>query len=619
MALTIAKELSDAQLEKLAKSFSTPTLSANLGNISSQTTDVKIGEIKSATIDSSVSSSVSLKEYDFSTPELSVNLDNISNIKIGEIKSTIGPGVSLKEYDFKDISWAGLFGFDKENSFQDSWKTVFDNIGNYYSVNWENANTKIADFYVSSAKDIASSWENFGSNFTDGSLNWDNFKVNQENKLFESFTDKTKQIEWKKIGLSDKWALQAFDNWLGTDLVAGLDYGLAVTNFTLTAVDNMMSAIDNMLKNTSTTVGTWISDVSGMKFIGDWLTEKLQAIHFGDTFRHTNHYLVDEAVKKSANPELPLYKTSPKKSFKNKPVQILEYLNKNYPDEFSNLFDVYFVLTKKNEKQPDTDKSKSGSLPISSGDANQNIENTFPKILSSRVESITIPGRSVGSFEQKAMGSNIVKSTTRLETKQRSSFVLQADSSLYWLHVFNKMSQTDFSNVEDWKKSIVSTKLGTNGELPFNIFLSDYTLDIYVVAIDLEYNHKKAPIAFKDNIFLKAEQFQAEEKRKREEAIKATMEETKAIDKYGIMGLHNLFENKLKTLGQQLSKTADEIKTENESAQTNQNFQDLPARLKWVFEDCRLLGSGTPISFKKDSSDPLKFTYDFTFKKLSKR
>ena len=570
----MATELSDAQLEKLTKSFS--------------------------------------------TPELSVNLDNISNIKIGEIKSTIGSGVPLKEYDFKDISWAGLFGFDKENSFQDSWKTVFDNIGNYYSVNWENANTKIADFYVSSAKDVASNWENFGSNFTDGSLNWDNFKINQENKLFESFTDKTKQIEWKKIGLSDKWALQAFDNWLGTDLVAGLDYGLAVTNFTLTAVDNMMGAIDNMLKNTSTTVGTWISDVSGMKFIGDWLTEKLQAIHFGDTFRHTNHYLVDEAVKKSANPELPIYKTLPSKS-KNKPIQILEYLNKNYPDEFSNLFDVYFVLTKKNEKLPDTDKSKSGSLPISSGDANQNLENTFPKILSSRVESITIPGRSVGSFEQKAMGSNIVKSTTRLETKQRSSFVLQADSSLYWLHVFNKMSQTDFSNVEDWKKSIVSTKLGTNGELPFNIFLSDYTLDIYVVAIDLEYNRKKAPIAFKDNVFLKAEQFQAEEKRKREEAIKATMEETKAIDKYGIMGLHNLFENKLKTLGQQLSKTADEIKTENESAQTNQSFQDLPARLKWVFEDCRLLGSGTPISFKKDSSDPLKFTYDFTFKKLSKR
>ena len=97
------------------------------------------------------------------------------------------------------------------------------------------------------------------------------------------------------------------------------------------------------------------------------------------------------------------------------------------------------------------------------------------------------------------------------------------------------------------------------------------------------------------------------------------MEETKAIDQYGIMGLHKLFENKLKTLGQQLSKTADEIKTENESAQTNQSFQDLTARLKWVFEDCRLLGSGTPISFKKDSSDPLKFTYDFTFKKLSKR
>ena len=118
---------------------------------------------------------------------------------------------------------------------------------------------------------------------------------------------------------------------------------------------------------------------------------------------------------------------------------------------------------------------------------------------------------------------------------------------------------------------------------------------------------------------MKAEQFQAEEKRKREESIKATMEETKAIDQYGIMGLHKLFENKLKTLGQQLSKTADEIKTENESAQTNQSFQDLPARLKWVFEDCRLLGSGTPISFKKDSSDPLKFTYDFTFKKLSKR
>ena len=86
MALTIAKELSDAQLKKLTKTFSTPTLSANLGNISSQNIDVKIGEIKSATIDSSVSSSVSLKEYDFSTPELSVNLDNISNIKIGEIK-----------------------------------------------------------------------------------------------------------------------------------------------------------------------------------------------------------------------------------------------------------------------------------------------------------------------------------------------------------------------------------------------------------------------------------------------------------------------------------------------------------------------------------------------------
>ena len=135
----MATELSDAQLEKLTKSFS--------------------------------------------TPELSVNLDNISNIKIGEIKSTIGSGVSLKEYDFKDISWKGIFGLDKENSFQDSWKTVFDNIGNYYSVNWENANTKIADFYVSSAKDIASSWENFGSNFTDGSLNWDNFKINQENKL----------------------------------------------------------------------------------------------------------------------------------------------------------------------------------------------------------------------------------------------------------------------------------------------------------------------------------------------------------------------------------------------------------------------------------------------------
>lgn len=587
---------------------------------------------------------------------LSANMDNLKSsgptVSETEIVNT-GYGLELKEYETKDVE-LNPFSSNYESWFinKDFWtkenfSNMFSNIGNFYSVNWNNANAKVADFYISSAIEIGNAWEGFGSNFTDseGSLNWSNFKEigafngsNLKETIGKTVSDPymkdgkltVKETEWKQIALSDQWALKAFDDWLGLNLTAGFNYDVAVANFTLDVVDKMMSSVDTMLKSSSTIAGTWISDVTGLNFLGDWTSSKLKGLHFGDSAFYELVYTIPEKVEAAANPKVPTGKAATVNLRKNTPISILEYLNHNLPDEFSNLFDVYFVLTKKTEKQPSSDKSKDGSLPISSGDGDdKNLENAFPKILSSRIESITIPGRSVGTFEQKAMGSNITKSTTKLETKQHSSFVLQADSSLYWLHVFNKMSQTDFSNVETWKENIVATRLGTNGELPFNIYLSDYTLDIYVVAMDMTYQ-KKASKENHHNVFWDAEQMKAKQKKERKDRIERERAEAKSIKewmdaRWGEASRKEkrdnkeAWEQKLKEIGKKMTKTDDEVTQEMTSAQTTQSFQDLPSRIKWIFEDCRILGSGTPISFKKDSSDPMKFTYDFTYRKLSKR
>ena len=608
---------------------------------------------------------VAVKAKQVTTTKLHIGLENIKpstissaiassdpNTAVSEVKIVnSGYGLELKEHETKDVelnpfssnyeSWFINKDFFKKENFSN----MLSNVKDFYSVNWNNANAKVADFYISSANEIGNvwKWENFGSKFTsdDSNLKWDNFKTigafngdKLKEEIGKTLTinadGKAVETTFKEIKLSDQWALKAFDDWLGLNLTAGFNYGLAVANFTLDVVDNMMGSIKTMLNQSSTIAGTWISDVTGANFLGDWTKSKLKGLHFGDSDFYELTYLVDSKVEEAANPKVPTSKVTETSLRKNTPISILEYLNHSLPDEFSNLFDVYFVLTKKDEKQPSTDKSKDGSLPISSGDDDtKNVENTFPKILSSRIESITIPGRSVGTFEQKAMGSNITKSTTKLETKQRSSFVLQADNSLYWLHVFNKMSQTDFSNVETWKEDIVSTKLGTNGELPFNIYLSDYTLDIYVVAMDMEYQ-QKAPKENHHNVFWDADQYKAELKTKRKKRIEDERAEAKSIkewmdarwgeaSKEEKRQYKEAWEQKYKEIGKKISKTDDEVTQEMTSAQTTQSFQDLPSRIKWVFEDCRLLGSGTPISFKKDSSDPMKFTYDFTYRKLSKR
>ena len=601
----MATEIPDISLEKLNlsfKDFSSPTLNANLGNIGVGKFDVKIDESK-----------IVNKDY----------------------------GLELKEHETKETTF-NIFSEDfyKKENFSNMWSNVKD----FYSVNWNNANAKVADFYISSAKEIGAtwSWENFGSKFTDdtSSLKWENFKdANNGDSLKktigETFSDPEigddgklhiTKTTWDTITLSDDWALKALDDKFGTNMLAGFKYGLAVANFTMDAVDQMMGSISDMMKQSAAIAGNWVTEVTGANFAGKWVTDSMKSTHFGDADWYALHYLVDGWIDDAKDVKLPTYYTPKKVHRTDYPIRALIDLNTYFPDEFSNMFDVYFVLNKKTENLPDNpNEGKNDSKPLSSEDETDNSEKDFQRILSSRIESITIPGRSVGTFEQKAMGSGIVKSTTKLEMKSLSSFTLQADNSLYWVHLFNKAGQVDFSNMESWKDSIRETKLGSNGELPFMPYMSDYSLDIYVVAYDFDFKAAPKILELKENSYWDVENTRASLADSRRERIKQKREEAKKFLDWVLAG-HNvrkedkkIWQAKFDALKKEAQETAEIATVQMQEAQQNQSFEIIPGRTKWVFEDCRFLGSGNPISFKKDSADPMKFTYEFTFRKLSRR
>lgn len=497
--------------------------------------------------------------------------------------------------------------------------------------NWNNTNSQVADFYTTAAKNIALTWDwsSFASEIVSGSLNWDNFKVSAD------FTSSAWQIDNSTVLLGSADLIEStmatLDKYLSTDLMAGYNYGVAVANYTLDTVDTTMSKIDDLLKASSTVAGYWISGIGGdtwfSKAVGNWLTGALDSVGFGNSSWYTTgsyNLAMSKDLDESEFPaistdagsvsqrlkkgELPEFEGHSSFSSKNPAIKTLLKLTKELPDEFSNMFDVYFVLTPKTAKFQNGAAFKSDTLPLSSieGGLKEN-EANFQKLLSSRIESITIPGRSIGTFEQKVMGTSVIKPTTKIEMKGTSSFTIQADSALYWIHLFNKAAQVDFSNYETWKDNVTQDSLKSNGELPFTPILLDYTIDIFVVA-----NHFEETYTSKTSGDLVAARKELLETRKSSISTSGlvTGQNIRESDYMNITG-------RVSRLNKQIALTGSGNESNFTQAAENQQLETLSSRARWVFEDCRFLGPGTPISFKKDSAEPLKFSYDFTFKRLT--
>lgn len=279
---------------------------------------------------------------------------------------------------------------------------------------------------------------------------------------------------------------------------------------------------------------------------------------------------------------------------------ITELLKMNLrPDEFSNMFDVFFAFNNGKEKSP-----------IATGnDKLKSPEFNFPKVLSSRIESIKIPGREFITFDQKALGSQITKQGTQLTGKHTSSFTIRADSKLFWLDIFNKFGEV----------SISDRFLSKSKESPTSLFSFNKMLDIYVKGSIFDENKFFTPtikrnleeVGFMyDNLIKRAENDLNHAKIFEEEVKGHWLENEVHIR---VVKLEKMIKTMKDMKKSSLSKTYENSVSQ---IQQNQRFDLIDARYMWVFRNCRILGTSGKIPFKRESSDTASFTYDFTFRNI---
>lgn len=388
------------------------------------------------------------------------------------------------------------------------------------------------------------------------------------------------------------------------------DNTMSLTNTIITSTNEALDLIEDSIDKTRKDISNWVESSTKLKSLGI-LTNSLFKSLFGDTYHETMkaYYASQFEFREgdrmrlsqkgpNENPyDLDLESQKDRSLGKNKAVAALL---KNYMDissEFSNMFDVFFVFENSDGGAPYPMTSNIGIDQVREGKASADA--LISKIISSRIEKINIPGDELSTFSQKFCGTSVQRIGTKHSFKNVAQLTLRADSGLFFVHLFNQLAGVDSSDYEAWKtmgsengKSVI--KIKQTGEIP--IFTN---------------NKDKLNIYVKRTMSNEASFLWGEDNRKRWPQ-RTRNKDLKMESDLELQSLEDLTNSRMGFLDE-IHKN--DLKEKSNSELKNNipcNDQRFPF---YIFTNCKFIGSGNPISFRRETCETLGMSYQFTFEK----
>lgn len=263
-------------------------------------------------------------------------------------------------------------------------------------------------------------------------------------------------------------------------------------------------------------------------------------------------------------------------------------------DAMSNMFDVFFVFENNDDSQgPQT-------LPVASTLPEVYNKNAItPTILSARINNISIPGIEKGTTSIPFCGTTIEKPDNLMNDPHQSSFEILADDSLYYIRMFNKISGTDFSKLEEWNELASEQFKSLLGE-DARIVMGEMS-NLYNSKMDKLFDTSRGKLS----IYVKRLYHMPVQKLEKTDKSIFT-------NKGFASNLPRGFKPKKAEEG-----TFDNMSNFTPSEGVEKNMYSasgyyMPTYFK--FTDVKILGTGNAISFKNDASNTQAFTYDFIYR-----
>lgn len=388
------------------------------------------------------------------------------------------------------------------------------------------------------------------------------------------------------------------------------DNTMSLTNTIITSTNETLDLIEDGINKTRKDISNWVESSTKLKSLGV-LTNSLFKSLFGNTYHETMkaYYASQFEFREGDRMRLPqkglnenpydldLESQKNRSLGKNKAVAALL---KNYMDissEFSNMFDVFFVFENSDGGAPYPMTSNIGIDQVREGKASADA--LVSQIISSRIEKINIPGDELSTFSQKFCGTSVQRIGTKHSFKNVAQLTLRADSGLFFVHLFNQLAGVDSSDYEAWKtmggeggESVIKIKQA--GEIP--IFTN---------------NKDKLNIYIKRTMSNEASFLWGEDNKKRWPQ-RTRNKDLKMESDLELQSLEDLTNARMGFLDE-VHKS--DLKDKSNSELENNipcNDQRFPF---YIFTNCKFIGSGNPISFRRETCETLGMSYQFTFEK----
>lgn len=388
------------------------------------------------------------------------------------------------------------------------------------------------------------------------------------------------------------------------------DNTMSLTNTIITSTNEALDLIEDGIDKTRKDISNWVESSTKLKSLGI-LTNSLFKSLFGDTYHETMkaYYASQFEFREgdrmrlsqkgpNGNPyDLDLKSQKDRSLGKNKAVAALL---KNYMDissEFSNMFDVFFVFENSDGGAPYPMTSNIGIDQVREGKASADA--LISKIISSRIEKINIPGDELSTFSQKFCGTSVQRIGTKHSFKNVAQLTLRADSGLFFVHLFNQLAGVDSSDYEAWKtmgdeggKSVI--KIKQTGEIP--VFTN---------------NKDKLNIYIKRTMSNEASFLWGEDNKKRwpQRTRNKDLKMESDLELQSLEDLTNATVSFLDEIHKSDLKDKSNSELKNNIPCSEQRFSF------YIFTNCKFIGSGNPISFRRETCETLGMSYQFTFEK----
>ena len=442
-----------------------------------------------------------------------------------------------------------------------------------------------------------------------------------------------------------KWAVDVADTALMATIMPSLNVAFSALQYTIDLGQVAIDWTKGWLDPNSSNYNGWFDDDNvGKKVLKSVMevgADLLNDLGFGDSDKiernaHVGNNLRRQVKKddkfnellfhankasESLHPELPntLYtklsikapdsvnaKTTDTKEGPAMKNGIITMLAHQLPDAMTNMFDVFFIIYESDGKPKFlydgfTSTEKTGYA-----------EAIRPILLSSRIGSIKLPGSAAGVSQYKAFGTTIEKPQTVIQESHQSSFSIRADSNLYWIDMFNKLSGHDYCQSSTWFTNKDSGNLK---------YAQDQNKDVVFNWAELPKEYRQFPK------FITSGKFNGL-KGQMDILVRRVVPLSKSsyMVKVDAKGNSMATEKSTKEIPYSYKAMVDEAygspNVSNfqpgpwSSAISNGDFTgNIPQydRQMFIFDDVELLGTGN-LQFKRDSADTQTLSYDFIYR-----